>query len=117
MKIGGRGGSRKRPPPPASSPPRPQGAAMAATDAPPAPFALFDNSPTFQMARQQLASVAEVIEIDPGVLDRMSFPKRALVVSIPVRMDDDQTEMFLGYRVQHSLTSGPSKGGLRYHPS
>jgi glutamate dehydrogenase (NAD(P)+) len=69
------------------------------------------------MARRLLASVAEVIEIDPGVLDRMSFPKRALVVSIPVRMDDGRTEMFIGFRVQHSLTSGPSKGGLRYHPS
>jgi glutamate dehydrogenase (NAD(P)+) len=90
---------------------------MAATDAPVTPFSLFDSSPTFQMARKQLESVAAVIEIDPGVLDRMSFPKRALVVSIPVRMDDGQTEMFLGYRVQHSLTSGPSKGGLRYHPS
>jgi glutamate dehydrogenase (NAD(P)+) len=40
-----------------------------------------------------------------------------MVVSIPVSMDDGQTEVFTGYRVQHSLTSGPSKGGLRYHPS
>ena len=47
----------------------------------------------------------------------MSLPKRAMVVSIPVRMDDGRTEVFTGYRVQHSLTSGPSKGGLRYHPS
>jgi glutamate dehydrogenase (NAD(P)+) len=47
----------------------------------------------------------------------MGLPKRALVVSIPVRMDDGRTEVFTGYRVQHSLTSGPSKGGLRYHPS
>jgi glutamate dehydrogenase (NAD(P)+) len=90
---------------------------MSSTGTPVAPFALFDSSPTFQMARRQLASVAEVIEIDPGVLDRLSYPKRAMVVSIPVLMDDHRTEMFLGYRVQHSLTSGPSKGGLRYHPS
>ncbi len=81
------------------------------------PATLYDTSPTFQMARRQLASVADVLEIDAGVLERMSFPKRALVVSIPVRMEDDRTEMFIGYRVQHSLTSGPSKGGLRYHPS
>jgi glutamate dehydrogenase (NAD(P)+) len=78
---------------------------------------VFDDSPTFQMACRQLEAVAEVIDIDKGVLERMSLPKRALVVSVPVRMDDDQTEMFSGYRVQHSLTSGPSKGGLRYHPS
>ena len=45
------------------------------------------------------------------------MPRRAIVVSIPVRMDDGRTEVFTGYRVQHSLTSGPSKGGLRYHPS
>ncbi len=81
------------------------------------PNPVFDNSPTFQMACRQLDAVAEVIELDPGVLQRMSVPKRALVVSIPVRMDDDRTEVFTGYRVQHSLTSGPSKGGLRYHPS
>src|SRR5208337_4987597 len=41
----------------------------------------------------------------------------AMVVSVPIRMDDGRTEAFVGYRVQHSLTSGPSKGGLRYHPS
>jgi glutamate dehydrogenase (NAD(P)+) len=80
-------------------------------------FPLFDASPTFQMARRQLTAVAEVIDIDPGVLDRLSLPKRAMVVSIPVRMDDGETDMFIGYRVQHSLTSGPSKGGLRYHPA
>jgi glutamate dehydrogenase (NAD(P)+) len=84
---------------------------------PSTPFPVFDSSPTFQMAVQQLEDVATVIDIDKGVLERMSLPKRAMVVSIPVRMDDGTTEVFLGYRVQHSLTSGPSKGGLRYHPS
>lgn len=78
---------------------------------------VFDDSPTFRMACHQLETVAEVIDIDKGVLARMSLPKRAMVVSVPVRMDDGHTEMFTGYRVQHSLTSGPSKGGLRYHPS
>ena len=86
-------------------------------DQPHTPIPVFDNSPTFQMACRQLDAVAEVIEVDKGVLERMSQPKRALVVSIPVRMEDGRTEVFIGYRVQHSLTSGPSKGGLRYHPS
>jgi glutamate dehydrogenase (NAD(P)+) len=86
-------------------------------DYPHTPNPVFDNSPTFQMACRQLDAVAEVIDIDRGVLQRMSLPKRAIVVSIPVRMDDGRTEVFTGYRVQHSLTSGPSKGGLRYHPS
>jgi glutamate dehydrogenase (NAD(P)+) len=86
-------------------------------DHPHTPNPVFDNSPTFEMACRQLDAVAEVIDVDKGVLRRMSVPKRALVVSIPVRMDDGRTDVFTGYRVQHSLTSGPSKGGLRYHPS
>lgn len=70
------------------------------------------------MACRQLEVVAEHVDVDAGVLERLRNPKRALVVSIPIRMDDDgRTECFSGYRVQHSLTSGPSKGGLRYHPS
>jgi glutamate dehydrogenase (NAD(P)+) len=80
-------------------------------------FAMYESSPTFQMARRQLAAVAKVIEIEHGILDRLAVPKRALIVSIPVRMEDGSVEVFNGYRVQHSLTSGPSKGGLRYHPN
>jgi glutamate dehydrogenase (NAD(P)+) len=80
-------------------------------------LSVYDESPIFQMACRQLDGVAEVIDIDPGVLARMHQPKRAMVVSVPVRMDDGEVEVFSGYRVQHSLTSGPSKGGLRYHPS
>jgi glutamate dehydrogenase (NAD(P)+) len=83
----------------------------------PPPNPVYDNSPIFQMACRQLDSVAEVVSIDRGVLERLSLPKRAMVVSIPVRMEDGRTEVYTGYRVQHSLTSGPSKGGLRYHPS
>ncbi len=78
---------------------------------------LFDSSPTFRMALSQLRSVADHIDLDPGVLERLTMPKRALVVSVPIRMDDGRTEGFLGFRVQHSLTSGPAKGGLRYHPA
>jgi glutamate dehydrogenase (NAD(P)+) len=81
------------------------------------PNPVFELSPTYQMACRQLDLVAEAIEVDRGVLERLSLPKRAIVVSIPIRMDDGRTEVFTGYRVQHSLTSGPSKGGLRYHPA
>ena len=84
---------------------------------PHSPVPVYENSPTFRMAVRQLESVAEVVDIDKGILSRMALPKRALVVSVPVKMDDGHTEVFTGYRVQHSLTSGPSKGGLRYHPS
>ncbi|MFO0875995.1 MAG: Glu/Leu/Phe/Val dehydrogenase [Gemmataceae bacterium] len=89
----------------------------ASIKAPAHSFAMYENHPTFRMARRQLEDVAAVIDLDPGILDRLSVPKRALIVSIPVRLDDGSTEVFSGYRVQHSLTSGPSKGGLRYHPS
>jgi glutamate dehydrogenase (NAD(P)+) len=84
---------------------------------PHAPVPVFENSPTFRMACRQLEVVAGQIDIDHGVLERLSLPKRALVASIPIRMEDGRTEGFIGFRVQHSLTSGPSKGGLRYHPS
>lgn len=81
------------------------------------PNPLFQHSATFQMALRQLETVAEHIDVDPGVLERLRWPKRAMMVSIPIRRDSGETETFTGYRVQHSLTSGPSKGGLRYHPS
>jgi glutamate dehydrogenase (NAD(P)+) len=69
------------------------------------------------MAIEQLRMVSAHIDIDPGVLSRLSEPKRSMIVSVPIRRDNGKTETFLGFRVQHSLTSGPSKGGLRYHPS
>ena len=78
---------------------------------------MLEDSPSFRMARRQLDTVAEVINLDKGLLQRLAYPKRSMMVSIPIRMDDGRTEVFFGYRVQHSLTSGPSKGGLRYHPS
>jgi glutamate dehydrogenase (NAD(P)+) len=82
------------------------------------PNPVFENSPTFRMACRQLEMVAEHVDLDRDILQRLSYPKRAMVVSIPIRMDSDgRTENFIGFRVQHSLTSGPSKGGLRYHPS
>jgi glutamate dehydrogenase (NAD(P)+) len=89
---------------------------VAIVEQPHQPLPVFDSSPTFQMACRQLDAVAGAVDTDKGVLRRMGLPKRAMVVSIPVRMDDGRTEVFIGYRVQHSLTSGPSKGGLRYHP-
>jgi glutamate dehydrogenase (NAD(P)+) len=78
---------------------------------------MLEQSASFCMARSQLESVAEVLNLDVGTLKRLAYPKRSMMVSVPVRMDDGRIEVFFGYRVQHSLTSGPSKGGLRYHPS
>ncbi|MBX9680810.1 MAG: Glu/Leu/Phe/Val dehydrogenase [Gemmataceae bacterium] len=86
-------------------------------DAQTASHGLFGESPTFQMAIRQLQAVAEVVEIDQNILERLAQPKRSIIVSVPIRMDAGHTHTFVGYRVQHSLTSGPAKGGLRYHPS
>src|SRR5689334_18213449 len=77
---------------------------------------LLDSSPVFRMARQQMLKVAENSELDVGILDRLSLPKRAFMVSIPVRLDNNDTVVFQGFRVQHHITSGPAKGGLRFHP-
>lgn len=78
---------------------------------------LYDSSETFQMALRQLDAVAGAVDLHPDLLARMGAPKRALMVSVPVRRDDGHIDTFAGYRVQHSLTSGPSKGGLRYNPA
>jgi glutamate dehydrogenase (NAD(P)+) len=72
--------------------------------------------PVFDMACHQFDMVADHLEIPPAERDRIKFPKRALTVAIPIHRDDGRTEVFFGYRVQHHLTLGPTKGGIRYHP-
>jgi glutamate dehydrogenase (NAD(P)+) len=51
-----------------------------------------------------------------GLVGTLTRPKRALIVDIPIRMDDGSVQHFEGFRVQHSLSRGPGKGGVRYHP-
>ncbi len=62
----------------------------------------------------QLDRAAARLQLEPDVHQVLRLPRRALVVSIPVRMDDGNTKVFLGYRVHHSTVLGPTKGGLRY---
>lgn len=78
-------------------------------------MSLFD-SPFFQDAFFQLETAAKRMGLEQGVLERLKHPKRALQVSIPVKMDSGEIKVFEGYRVQHSLVLGPGKGGVRYHP-
>ncbi len=68
------------------------------------------------MACQQFDSVAERLQIPEDERARIKYPKRSLTVALPIHRDDGSTEVFAGYRVQHHLTLGPTKGGLRYHP-
>jgi glutamate dehydrogenase (NAD(P)+) len=76
---------------------------------------IYDH-PTFHMACQQFDLVADYLEIPAGDRARLKYPKRSVTVAIPVHLDDGRTEVFAGYRVQHHLTLGPTKGGIRYHP-
>ena len=74
------------------------------------------DHPTFRMACQQFDSVAERLQIPDDERARLKYPKRSLTVALPIHRDDGSTEVFSGYRVQHHLTLGPTKGGLRFHP-
>lgn len=68
------------------------------------------------VALQQLRVAAEHLDLDPGIHEVLKHPKRALIVSLPVKLDDGSVRVFLGCRVQHNDARGPFKGGLRYHP-
>jgi glutamate dehydrogenase (NAD(P)+) len=72
--------------------------------------------PTFDMAARQFEQAADLLEMPQGDRDRLKFPKRALIVSVPVHMESGATQVFTGYRVQHHLSLGPTKGGVRFHP-
>ena len=76
---------------------------------------IYDH-PTFRMACQQFDLVADHLQIPESERDRLKYPKRSVAVALPIRRDDGSTQVFSGYRVQHHLTLGPTKGGLRYHP-
>jgi glutamate dehydrogenase (NAD(P)+) len=68
-------------------------------------------------ALHQLDSAAKALGLDPGMHRLLRSNERALIVSVPVMMDDGRLEVFAGYRVQHSTGRGPGKGGIRFHPS
>ncbi|MFO1486769.1 MAG: Glu/Leu/Phe/Val dehydrogenase [Verrucomicrobiaceae bacterium] len=74
------------------------------------------DTPVFRMACQQFDLVADFLEIPESARDRLKLPKRSVSVAMPVRRDDGSTTVFMGYRVQHHLTLGPTKGGVRFHP-
>jgi len=73
-------------------------------------------TPTFLMAQKQLEDVAKLIGLDDNILERLKYPRKSLIVSMPVKMDNGKVKTFMGYRVQHDLAMGPSKGGIRYSP-
>ncbi len=76
---------------------------------------IWEESPLFKNAVKQLDRAASLMHLDPNIQTRLHTPKRALIVSVPVRMDDGHIQVFEGYRVHHNMTLGPAKGGIRYH--
>jgi glutamate dehydrogenase (NAD(P)+) len=69
------------------------------------------------MAQAQFDRVAELLNLEPDVCSLLRCPQREFKFQIPVRMDDGSINVFYGYRVQHNDARGPSKGGIRFHPS
>ena len=75
------------------------------------------SGPVFDMAVNQFGVIADYLAIPTDDRDRLLMPKRAIVISCPVHRDDGSTAVFEGYRVQHHLTLGPTKGGTRFAAS
>ena len=71
---------------------------------------------TFGAMLQQFDGAARLLNLDPGIWKILTHPKRQIIVSCPVQMDNGEIEVFTGYRVQYNVTLGPAKGGIRYHP-
>jgi glutamate dehydrogenase (NAD(P)+) len=75
------------------------------------------RSPASEMAVQQFDIAAAKLNLDANVAGRLRRPERAMIVSVPTRMDHGRVQVFTGYRVQHNDVLGPFKGGIRYHPA
>ncbi|MGA7882570.1 MAG: Glu/Leu/Phe/Val dehydrogenase [Terrimicrobiaceae bacterium] len=74
------------------------------------------SDPLFQMAKRQFEIIADYLDIPQGNRERIIYPKRAISVALPIHRDDGAIEVFHGYRVQHHLAVGPTKGGTRFSP-
>ncbi len=68
-------------------------------------------------AEEQLAQGVKLLNVDQNIANRLRYPRRALVVTVPVRLDNGRVATYTGYRVQHNITLGPGKGGIRYSPT
>ncbi|MDO8461894.1 MAG: Glu/Leu/Phe/Val dehydrogenase [Deltaproteobacteria bacterium] len=75
------------------------------------------DSDLLSQVQAQFERVARKISLDQNIFNRLRVPEKALIVSVPFRMDDGSVAVVPGYRVQHNDSLGPYKGGIRYHPS
>jgi glutamate dehydrogenase/leucine dehydrogenase len=72
---------------------------------------------SYQQMLEQLDHAAELLGLQRSDYEVLRHTERELTVAVPVEMDDGHTEVFQGYRIQHSSSRGPCKGGIRYHPN
>jgi glutamate dehydrogenase (NAD(P)+) len=74
------------------------------------------NGSIFGAMLQEFDGAARILNLEPGIWKILTSPKRQIIVTCPVQMDNGEIEVFTGYRVQYNITLGPAKGGIRYHP-
>jgi len=86
------------------------------TTTPAAPISLEQETNPWLAQAARFDEAAKRLNLDPGVWKVLRYPSREIIVHIPVSMDDGSVEVFTGYRVQHSISRGPCKGGIRYAP-
>ena len=75
-----------------------------------------ETGPLFKAMLEEFEIAARALSLDSGIWKILTTPKRQIVVSCPVQMDNGEIHVFTGYRVQYNITLGPAKGGIRYHP-
>ena len=71
---------------------------------------------SFEVAQSQVMAAAKILNLDKATLDLLMWPQREFKFTLPVRMDNGETSVLHGYRIQHNFARGPAKGGIRFHP-
>ena len=77
---------------------------------------MVNQGPIFGAMLEEFEVAARILNLEPGIWQILTNPKRQVTVSCPVQMDNGEIHVFTGYRVQYNITLGPAKGGIRYHP-
>jgi len=71
---------------------------------------------SFEVAQTEIRAAAKVLNLDKATLDLLLWPQREFKFTLPVKMDNGETSILHGYRIQHNFARGPAKGGIRFHP-
>jgi glutamate dehydrogenase (NAD(P)+) len=74
------------------------------------------DTPLFRTAMTQFEQAIPYAEVNESIAERLRYPERAVMVTVPIRRDEGHVDVFPAYRVQHSSVLGPTKGGIRYDP-